>query len=628
MATVSNQATPSVPIISKSAEKSKNLDGPGSHNSYSQNGLLRRIGRDHVKPYLGQIMIAVFLMIVVAATTAGLIYILDPAIKYMFLERDERMLVVLPIAAIIIAFVKAAATYGQGRIMAVIGQRMVADLQLKLFRTMVYADLSRLQMTHSGQFMANAINNVLLVQRAAAQSITSFAKDFFTVIGLGTVMYLMDWRLALIVSSIVPFVVLNARRQGKRSRKATNKSMAATGTLSTLISENLDGTRIVKAYGQEEREISRTQKSIEERTLYRIKAEKARLAAAPVTEALTGIGIAGALFYGGLRGFSGTLELNQFVTFIAAMMSTYAPLKSISNLPPTLAEGLAAASRVFKEIDTRPVIQDEPNAAPLSLSGGKIELKDVTFHYGEDAPALCNISIVANPGETVALVGPSGAGKSSILNLIPRFYDVSEGVLEIDGQDIRSVTLESLRHSMALVTQDPFLFDDTVFANIAYSRPEASPQEVEAAAKAADAHDFIFELPSGYDTGVGEGGSRLSGGQRQRIAIARAMLADTPILLLDEATSALDTKSEALVQKALDRLMANRTTIVIAHRLSTIMHADRIFVMDKGKIVETGTHSSLVEQGGLYTTLYQSSFRDQLDQQKEAATPLEAAVND
>lgn len=553
-------------------------------------------------------------MLVIATTTAALAWLLDPAIKYLFLEKDERLLYLIPMVVIAVAIVKAVATYGEGNIMATIGQKLVADLQLRLFRTMVYADLQRLNATHSGEFMTNTLNNVTLVQQASVQAVAGFAKEMTTVIGLLAVMYYQDWSLALVASGIIPLVVFNSRKQGRKTRKATKKQMTETGILTSLISENLDGTRVVKAYGQEEHEIARTQESIHRRMIHQLKAARAKLAAAPVTEAITGIGIAGVLFYGGLRGLNSEFTLNQFMSFLAAMMLSFDPLKKLSNLFTILSQGMAALGQVFNEIDIEPEIIDDPEADELILNGGRIAFKDVSFHYGDDKAALNNITFAAEPGETIALVGPSGAGKSTVLNLIPRFYDVTSGSVEIDGQDIRKLSLESLRRPIAIVTQDPFLFDDTIAANIAYGRPDATDAEIEAAARAAAAHEFITEMRDGYASYAGEGGARLSGGQRQRIAIARAMLKNAPILLLDEATSALDTRSEAQVQKALKTLMKDRTTIVIAHRLSTIIDADRIFVLDRGRIVEAGRHGELLDNGKLYSSLYSSIF-DSADEQ-------------
>lgn len=571
---------------------------------------MARLSREYLRAQILPLMVAVGLGLIIAATTAALAWILEPAIQFLFLDKRQDLLFVIPIAAVVVVVLKAAATYGEGNIMVTIGQRLIADLQLRLFKTMVHADLKRLNDTHSGAFMTNTLNNVNLVQQASVQGITGLTKELTSIIGLLGVMYYQDWILALLASAVIPGVVWNSRKQSKKTRKATKKQMAETSVLTSLISENLDGTRVVKAYGQETREIDRTSESIQRRMKHQLKAARAKIAAAPITEAITGIGIAAVLLYGGIRGMNGDFTIAQFMSFLTAMMMSYDPLKKISNLFTVMSQGMTALAQVFEEIDTEPSIVDDPDAEDLNLQGGEIAFEDVSFGYNTDKAALSNISFRAAPGETIALVGPSGAGKSTVLNLIPRFYDVDAGRVTIDGQDIRKLTLNSLRAPMALVTQDPFLFDDTIAANIAYSQPDATREEIEAAAKAAAAHEFICEAEHGYETEVGEGGARLSGGQRQRIAIARAMLKNAPILLLDEATSALDTRSEAQVQSALKALMKDRTTLVIAHRLSTIIDADRIFVMDRGRIVESGRHGELLGNDALYSSLYSSNFKD------------------
>ncbi|HCO91521.1 MAG TPA: ABC transporter permease, partial [Alphaproteobacteria bacterium] len=362
----------------------------------------------------------------------------------------------------------------------------------------------------------------------------------------------------------------------------------------------------------------RVSHSINLRLEHIMRGVRARSAASPITEALTGIAIAAAIYYAGARAISGEMELNHFVAFLGAMMLAYQPLKSLATLSTALQEGLAAAARSFAVLDIAPKVKDEDTAEMRQISEGRIRFRDVSFSYGGGVPALRQIDFEIAPGETIALVGPSGAGKSTILNLIPRFYDVTEGAVEIDGHDVKQFTLQSLRAGMAVVTQEQFLFDDTIRANIAYGRQDATDAEIERAARAADAHNFISQLRDGYDTIVGESGLKLSGGQRQRIAIARAMLKDAPILLLDEATSALDTESERLVQAALDKLLRGRTALVIAHRLSTVMNADRIHVMVDGRIVETGTHAQLLMQDGVYARLCRTQF-DMGDQATDSA---------
>lgn len=418
-------------------------------------------------------------------------------------------------------------------------------------------------------------------------------------------MFAMNWQFALIVCVIFPFIGLTTRKLGRKARKGSARSQQETGRLTTILSETFDGARMVKAYGMEQREIDRATRSVEARLSHVMKVVRARAAASPTAEALGGLAVAVVIYIGGS---STTLTLGTLTAFIYAALSAYQPLKSLANLNTALQEGLAAAERIFALLDIEPKIREAQNAPALKVSGGEIRLENVSFRYTEEKSALHQVSLSVPSGRKAALVGASGAGKSTILNLIPRFYDPTEGRVTVDGQDVHGVTLASLRRNIALVSQELTLFDDTVRANIAYGRPEASQTEIEAAARHAAAHDFIIALPEGYDTVVGENGVKLSGGQRQRIAIARAMLRNAPILLLDEATSALDTESERLIQTALGELMRGRTTLVIAHRLSTVIDADVIFVLDQGRLVEQGSHAELLARNGTYARLYATQF--------------------
>jgi subfamily B ATP-binding cassette protein MsbA len=572
------------------AHPNKSSAAPVSEKNSGTGFLVKRVVRDYLSQHKRPLAIAIVFMLITSVTTGALAWILKPAIDELFVGKDPALLLYIPGVVITIMIVQAVASYIQGVLMTKIGQDVVAEMQVQLFRSMVYADLKRLNTTHTGEFMARALNNVTLVQQASSQTIAVLAKDLTAILILTGVMFARDWRLAMIAVAIIPFVLMNTRRQGRKTRKATRSSMSETGTLTMLISENLDGTRVVKAYGQEEREIERTTKSILRRRDFQMKALKARLAAAPVTEAITGISIAGVIFYGGYQGINGSLSIGAFMSFLTALMLSYDPLKRVSSVSTVLSQGLTAAENIFDELDTVPHIKNAPDAQPLNLGDGDITFEHVTFSYGDGQAALKDVSFAVKHGETVALVGPSGAGKSTVLNLIPRFFDATEGRVLINGQDVKQVTLESLRSHIALVTQDPFLFDDTIYANILYGRPDASRDEVIEAAKAAAAHEFIE---------------------------ARAILKDAPILLLDEATSALDSRSEAQVQTALRHLMENRTTIVIAHRLSTIIDADTIYVMDDGKVIESGQHGALLQSGQLYASLY-STMLSNSSTQKEA----------
>ncbi len=445
------------------------------------------------------------------------------------------------------------------------------------------------------------------MRHTVSKSVTGAASDTTKLIALVGVMVYQDWQLSLIALVIAPVVGGFIRNIGKRMRKTATRTQAETGNLATVLTETLGGVRTVKAYGQEDFEIDRLNHTVKRRLALLMKAVRVRGGAGPITEGFTGIAIAGVIFFAGWKAQSGEMELNHFVSFLGAMMLAYKPLKSLSTINAALQEGVAAAVRVFALIDKPLKVQDAPDAITLEQTQGAITFSDVGFAYDDGTVALNKIDLEIKPGQSVALVGPSGGGKSTILNLIPRFFDVTRGSVTLDGHDLRTLTQNSLRAQIGLVSQDPFLFDDTIMANILYGRPDATEDEVVTAAKQAAAHDFIMQLPNGYNTTAGEAGEKLSGGQKQRIAIARAMLKDAPILLLDEATSALDTDSERKVQDALDRLKAGRTTIMIAHRLSTIINADMICVVADGRIVEQGRHDELLAKGGLYKGLYETS---------------------
>lgn len=613
--TISESSDDKAAVNASSADVSA---APTAQDNYTTYALVRRLIADHLRPHAGRLIIAAVLMAIVAATTAATAQLLDPAIKYLFLEKDARMLSLIPAAVFLVMVVKALASFGQNIVMNYVGQRIVADTQIRMFDHLMHADVAWLRENHSGKLIAHFLNDAVLMREAVSRAITGIAKDFLTLLFLIGVMFYQDIWLTFIAIFVLPAVAVFVRQLARRMRKSVTHGMEETGNLSTMLAEALEGVRVVRAYGQEHHEIGRVSHSINLRLEHIMRGVRARSAASPITEALTGIAIAAAIYYAGARAISGEMELNHFVAFLGAMMLAYQPLKSLATLSTALQEGLAAAARSFAVLDIAPKVKDEDTAEMRQISEGRIRFRDVSFSYGGGVPALRQIDFEIAPGETIALVGPSGAGKSTILNLIPRFYDVTEGAVEIDGHDVKQFTLQSLRAGMAVVTQEQFLFDDTIRANIAYGRQDAMDAEIERAARAADAHNFISQLRDGYDTIVGESGLKLSGGQRQRIAIARAMLKDAPILLLDEATSALDTESERLVQAALDKLLRGRTALVIAHRLSTVMNADRIHVMVDGRIVETGTHAQLLLQDGVYARLCRTQF-DMGDQATDSA---------
>ena len=571
--------------------------------------ILKRLFKDSIKPYSLRLFSSLFFMVIIALCTGATAWLLDPAIDKIFLDKDESMLLLIPIAIILTLLIKSIATFIQIVLLNGVAQNVIADTQIKLFKKIINADLAWLHKVHSAKIISNFLYDVTLLQDSVSSSLANGVKDVLTLICLLGVMYYQDWQLATISIIAFPLVGILTRRLGKRIKKASTESQEETGTLASILSENLDGTRIVKAYQQEDEEIEKLSKSVFRRMTKILKGANARGAASPFAEFLAGFGIAGALYYAGLRGLQGELALNEFVSFLGAMMLAFQPLRRIAQINATLQEGFAAAIRVFGLLDQKSLINEAQNAPSLSIGKSDITFEDVTLSYeGQINSALKGINLRIPHGKTTALVGPSGSGKSSVLNLIPRFYDPDKGNVKIDSQDIKELTISSVRSSLALVSQEPVLFDMSIHENILYGKPEASKEEVIDAAKAAAAHEFISELPKQYETIVGEKGYSLSGGQKQRISIARAFLKNAPILLLDEATSSLDTESEHLVQNAISVLMKDRTTLVIAHRLSTIINSDQIIVLDSGSVAEIGNHEELLKKNGVYKKLYEREF--------------------
>ena len=567
--------------------------------------ILKRLFKDSVRPYTLKLSSSFFFMVIVALTTGLTAWILDPAIEKIFLERDNQMLMVIPIGIILTLLVKGIATYIQTAILTEVGQRIIADTQIKMFSKITYSDLAWVQKNHSGKLISNFLYDVTLLQDSVSNSLANGIRDVLTLICLIGVMYYQDWRLATVSLIAIPLVALLSKKLGKRMKKASTEGQKETGVLAMLLSENLDGTRVVRAYQQEEEEIDKVSKSIYRRMELIVKGAKTRAAASPFSEFLAGFGIAAALYYAGIRGIQGELALNEFISFLGAMMLSFQPLKRLSAISTSMQDGFAAAIRIFALLDEESLIKEKDDAKELLVEKGELNFTEVSLSYNQNNDnALEKINLLIKAGSTTALVGPSGAGKTSCLNLIPRFYDPSSGRISIDGQDIKNVTIESLRSSISLVSQEPKIFDTTIRDNINYGKINASNEEIVEASKSAAAHDFIMSMPNQYDTIVGENGFSLSGGQKQRISIARAFIKDAPILLLDEATSSLDNESENLVQHAINLLMKNRTTIIIAHRLSTIMNSDKIVVFNKGRIEEIGSHNELLVQEGLYKKLY------------------------
>lgn len=572
--------------------------------------LIERMLRSYLRPYLPLLGLSIVANVIVAATTGALPWFIQMAIDEVFNGKNETMLLLIPVGVIAVSIIKSLATYASNVIMNFVGQGSTANLQRDLFARLMRGDLAYVSTQHSGAYISIFMNDATRLRDTVSGTIIAFARHLLTIVALIAFMFTINWHLALIYTIIVvPMGLVSMRRLGKVTRSASRQGLEETSELSTFIVESLTGLRIVKAYGQEDQQISRARATIDRVLDYTMRALRARAAASPAIEGLAGFAVGAIIYVGGYQSMQGNLTAGEFMGFITALLAVYQPLRSVANIQTILQEGVSAGTRVFSILDQKDAILDTPNAKPLKIENGGISFDQVSFQYaGRDIPALNDVSIHVPAGKTVALVGQSGSGKSTLLNLVLRFFDVSGGQIQIDGQDIRSVDLNSLRRATALVTQDPFLFDDTIANNISYGKQDFSQADIEQAAKQAAAHEFIVDMPEGYQTRVGESGLRLSGGQKQRIAIARAMLKDAPILLLDEATSALDTASEQKVQTALTQLMKGRTSLVIAHRLSTIMHADEIFVMREGQVVEHGTHTQLLDKRGVYADLYERQF--------------------
>ena len=567
--------------------------------------ILLRLYHSYIKKYFRKLIISLLLSIGVAGCTAAIAWLLDPAIEKMFIEQDKSVMLLIPIAIVFAFAGKGLSLYLARVVLIKVGNNIVTTIQKQLASTILKSDIHTLESKHSGQYISHIMFDVGQVNTLVSNGVLNLMKDSLTLIVLVGLMFYQNWKLAFFALLMMPLAAFVAKSLGKRIGKATKESIILNASLISYLSEMLKGSRMIKIFQQEKFESDRSSKILTDNMHIRNKVGFIMIRATPIMELLTGFMIAGFIYYSGFMIVSGEMGINNFFSFLTAMMLAYQPIRSLATINMMFYQGATGAERVFKVLDTEPDIKEIENHPNLKINTGNIEFKNVSFTYPKtDAEAVKNINISIKGGTTAALVGHSGAGKSTIVNLIPRFYDPKEGSIQIDGQIINEVSLASLRKKISMVSQDTILFDDTVRANIAYAKLDASEDEIKKACDFAAASDFIKDLPKSYETLIGENGIRLSGGQKQRISIARAVLKNSPIILLDEATSSLDSDSEEKVQNAIINLTKNKTTLVIAHRLSTIIRADKIFVLNQGKIVDFGTHNELLKNSMIYKNLY------------------------
>ena len=567
--------------------------------------ILLRLYHSYIKKYFRKLIISLLLSIGVAGCTASIAWLLDPAIEKMFIEQDKSVMLLIPIAIVFAFAGKGLSLYLARVVLIKVGNNIVTTMQKQLASTILKSDIHTLESKHSGQYISHIMFDVGQVNTLVSNGVLNLMKDSLTLIVLISLMFYQNWKLAFFALLMMPLAAFVAKSLGKRIGKATKESIILNASLISYLSEMLKGSRMIKIFQQEKFESDRSSKILTDNMHIRNKVGFIMIRATPIMELLTGFMIAGFIYYSGFMIISGEMGINNFFSFLTAMMLAYQPIRSLATINMMFYQGATGAERVFKVLDTEPDIKEIENHPNLKINTGNIEFKNVSFTYPKtDAKAVKNINISIKGGTTAALVGHSGAGKSTIVNLIPRFYDPKEGSIQIDGQIINEVSLASLRKRISMVSQDIILFDDTVRANIAYAKLNASEEEIKKACDFAAASDFIKDLPKSYETLIGENGIRLSGGQKQRISIARAVLKNSPIILLDEATSSLDSASEEKVQNAIINLTKNKTTLVIAHRLSTIIRADKIFVLNQGKIADFGTHNELLKNSMIYKNLY------------------------
>ncbi len=570
--------------------------------------LINRIFRTQVKKYIPELSITFVFIILTSLTTAATAWLLDPAIKEIFENKNRQMLYLIPLAIVFTFIIKAFSIYGTRIITIKVGIKIIKNIQTLMAQKFLLSDISHITKKHSGKYLSNFTNDITILFTVLTGVVVTLFKETFTLIALLGLMFYHDWQLSLLAMIMIPVAAISSKNIGKKMGKKVHVSLEASDKFMKFLSEIIKGSWLIKIYQKEEDELKKISMIIDERFKAIRKVEQTRLGAGPIMEIISAVAIAIVVFFAGYRSIQGAITLGEFVSFLAALMLAYQPVRALAGINVGIQEGIAAAKRIYEIIDQKNEIFNDENAPSLKLKNATLEFKNISFTYPDGTHALKNLSVKIEGGKKVGLVGISGSGKTTFLNLIPRFFNLKHGAILIDDQNINNINLNSLRKEISIVSQDVILFDDTIRSNILYGNVSASNDEIVNACKFAAAQDFVEKLPNKYETIIGENGIKLSGGQKQRLSIARAILKDSPIILLDEATSSLDSESEAVIQKAIENLTKNKTTIIIAHRLSTIMNCDKILVFDNGQIVDEGSHEFLVKNSSIYKNLYEKQI--------------------
>ncbi|MBJ7489058.1 MAG: ABC transporter ATP-binding protein [Candidatus Fonsibacter sp.] len=570
--------------------------------------LINRIFRTQVKKYIPELSITFVFIILTSLTTAATAWLLDPAIKEIFENKNRQMLYLIPLAIVFTFIIKAFSVYGTRIITIKVGIKIIKNIQTLMAQKFLLSDISHITKKHSGKYLSNFTNDITILFTILTGVVVTLFKETFTLIALLGLMFYHDWQLSLLAMIMIPVAAISSKNIGKKMGKKVHVSLEASDKFMKFLSEIIKGSWLIKIYQKEEDELKKISMIIDERFKAIRKVEQTRLGAGPIMEIISAVAIAIVVFFAGYRSMQGAITLGEFVSFLAALMLAYQPVRALAGINVGIQEGITAAKRIYEIIDQKNEIYNDENAPSLKLKNATLEFKNISFTYPDGTHALKNLSAKIEGGKKVGLVGISGSGKTTFLNLIPRFFNLKHGTILIDDQNINNINLNSLRKEISIVSQDVILFDDTIRSNILYGNASASNDEIINACKFAAAQDFVEKLPNKYETIIGENGIKLSGGQKQRLSIARAILKDSPIILLDEATSSLDSESEAVIQKAIENLTKNKTTIIIAHRLSTIMNCDKILVFDNGQIVDEGSHEFLVKNSSIYKNLYEKQI--------------------